>query len=315
VVLRVGDQDAPKTAAIGGGRLLVELELVHPLEVEGQRALAAVDLEAVVVLAPRGEPGPLDGAQGAAGEAHQGDGGVIHGDAAGARRIVRQRPLLDEGLEIARDLDDLAHQEAGQVQGVGGDVAQRPRARLLLAKPPQQRQLGAHHPVLQVGAAVVVDLAQVADLDDSLGQHHRRDAAVVVAEHVHHAGFLHRRQHRLGFGHRVGQGLLAQNRLAGLGGGDGDLGVAVTRGADVHQVDVVAPHDLAPVGGGLLPAEARRRLRHRRGVPSAQHLHAWREPRRHERPHLAVGVAMGPAHELVADEGDVELLHGLAPLR
>ncbi|PWG74045.1 hypothetical protein DF186_19925, partial [Enterococcus hirae] len=79
VVLGVGDQDAPEAAPLGGVRLQIDLELVHPLEIERQRALAAVDLEPVVVLAAQGQPGSLDRSQGAAGEPHQGGGGVVHG--------------------------------------------------------------------------------------------------------------------------------------------------------------------------------------------------------------------------------------------
>ena len=44
-----------------------------------------------------------------------------------------------------------------------------------------------------------------------------------------------------------------------------------------------ALHDLAPVGRRLFPARAaRRRLRDRPAVAAAQHLHARRQPRRHE---------------------------------
>src|SRR3954447_4234 len=42
----------------------------------------------------------------------------------------------------------------------------------------------AGDPVLQVGAAVVTNVPELAALDQLLGKHHRRRAAVVVADHV-----------------------------------------------------------------------------------------------------------------------------------
>ena len=219
-------------------------------------------------------------------------------------------PALDEGLERARDLGDLAHEEAREVDRVRGDVAQRPRPGLLLLEAPEERQRGVDDPVLEVGAAVVVDLAEIAARDQGLRELDRGDAAVVVADHVEDAGLLDRGQHGLRFLHGVGQRLLAEHDFARLGGGDRDLGVAVARRRHVHDVDVRARHDLAPVGGRLFPAEGRRRGLHRLGVAAAQDLEPRLEARVQERADLAIGVAVGPPHEGVADEGDVDLGHG-----
>ena len=245
----------------------VVLELVHPLEVEGDAAFRAVDLEAVVVLAAGGEARALDRAERAVREAHERERGVVDGDPALLLRVLRQRTLLDEGLERAGDLGDLgARDVAAEVERVRQDVAERARARLLLAEAPVERQRRVDAPVLQVRAAVVEDAAELARGHELARQHHRGDAAVVVAQHVRHAGLLHRLPHRLRLAHVVGERLLAQDRLARLRRRDRDLGVAVARRRDVDDVDVGPCDHLAPVGRPLVPAElGRRALDVRRG--------------------------------------------------
>ena len=76
-VRRLGDEDA---AEAGHGRVLggvEELQDVHVLEVERERAERAVDLEAERVLAPRGEPGGLEDPDGTVVEA-DGEGGAMY---------------------------------------------------------------------------------------------------------------------------------------------------------------------------------------------------------------------------------------------
>ena len=69
--------------------------------------------------------------------------------------------------------------------------------------PPCGRSRG-DGPVLQELGAVVEDPAQPAFVDQLLGQRDRRHAAVVVPDHVRHAGPLHRLDHGLGFARRCG---------------------------------------------------------------------------------------------------------------
>ena len=60
----------------------------------------------------------------------------------------------------------------------------------------------------------------------------------------------------IGFGFRgvAAQRLLAHHHLAGLGGGDGDLGVRVVRARDIDEVDLGRLDHFAPVGlGGFVP--------------------------------------------------------------
>ena len=60
-VLRLGDQDPPEALLLDRLRAVEELQQVVFLEVEGERAVGAVDLDPQRVLATEGEPGGLEG--------------------------------------------------------------------------------------------------------------------------------------------------------------------------------------------------------------------------------------------------------------
>ena len=64
------------------------------------------------------------------------------------------------------------------------DVAKRARAGQFLLQAPHQRELRIENPVLQVDGAEVTHLADAAFLDQPLGEHHGRHAAVVEVDHV-----------------------------------------------------------------------------------------------------------------------------------
>ena len=68
--------------------------------------------------------------------------------------------------------------------------------------------------------------------------------------------------------------------LAGLEGGDGDLGVRVPRRADVDEVDVRPRHEGLPVGLDVLPVEAARHLAGGLGVTAADGDEVRHEGRR-----------------------------------
>jgi hypothetical protein len=126
------------------GRVVVEavhVQLVHPLEVEPERAALTMDLEAVRVLVARRQPGGLEAGERAAAEPGQEQHGVVDGApplrARGlcprtadlpAGRSGHDVALLDEGV-LDRALhrhDLLAGDEADQVDDVGVEVAVRP---------------------------------------------------------------------------------------------------------------------------------------------------------------------------------------------
>ena len=107
---RLGDEDPAEPGGLVGFGGVVELQDVHVLEVEGEAAGRAVDLDPDRVLAAGGEPGRLEDAEPAPGEPGDEDRGVVDGDraalGAGRSRTGRacsagDRPLLDEGLELA----------------------------------------------------------------------------------------------------------------------------------------------------------------------------------------------------------------------
>jgi hypothetical protein len=92
-------------------------------------------------------------------------------------------------------------------------------------------------------------------------------------------GLRHRRGrgHLARLGHRVGQGLLAEDVFSGGQRGQRDLGVRVARGADVDQIDVVPGDHRPPVRGVFLPAELGGGGRDRVLVAAAHHSHPCRQ--------------------------------------
>ena len=221
----------------------------------------------MAVLPAEGEAGRLEGAERAAGEPAQEHRGVVHGhgarlrpaDAAELAARRGQRALLDERLQHPADAGEgLPGDVLREVDDVRADVAERARAGLVLLQPPRHGRGRVGDPVLQVLGADVPDVAEPPVGDELAGQADRRHAPVGEADHRPDPagrGLLGRLGHRLGLRDRVGQRLLAEHVLAGLERGDGDLGVRVTRGADVDQVDVVPLDHAAPVGLGARPAQ------------------------------------------------------------
>src|SRR5258706_2815751 len=175
-MLSVGDDHVAEAAV--GTLFDVELELVHALEIEHQAAFAAVDLEAVVVLAPGGQARSLDAPDGVVLKTQKGKRGVVDVDGCSGFRAW-ERALGDERLEHAGPLGDLAHQVARQIERVRRDVAQGARPGLGLLEPPHAGKLGIDDPVLQVDAAVVTNGADAALVDDLLGQCDRRNLRVL----------------------------------------------------------------------------------------------------------------------------------------
>ena len=195
-------------------------------------------------------------------------------------------------------------QWASQVAGdatAGGRGVQTPKTFAALG------EIGADGPVLQEVGAVMKNLAELAAIDNLLGQGDGRDAPVVVPDRIRHTGFLDGIDHRRTLLGGAGQRLFAQHHLTRLGGSDGDLSVLIVGCANVDGVNVIALDQLAPIsfvtlvaplfgeGFGAILRAAAHRLEHR---PMAEI--------REEVTNALVPVRVSPAHEAVADEPDVE---------
>src|SRR5438067_108782 len=100
-------EKAAKTARVP------DLELVHPLLVERERAARAVQLPRVLVDPAGREPGRLEGADRTVRELDRGDEGVVD--------LVP----VDEGADDRGDRDRLPDEVASQVDRVCAEVAER----------------------------------------------------------------------------------------------------------------------------------------------------------------------------------------------
>ena len=88
-----------------------------------------------------------------------------------------------ERLDQCRDRGEVADQVAREVDDVRAEVAERPAACLVgVEAPGVERRVVA--PVLQVAAAEVADLAELARVDQLAREPHRRDEPVVESAHV-----------------------------------------------------------------------------------------------------------------------------------
>ncbi len=154
--------------------------------------------------------------------------------------------------------------------------------------------------------AVVEDAAQPAVVDELLGERDGGHAAVVVPDGVRHAGLLDRFDHLLPLGRIHGKRLLAEDHLAGLGRGDGDIVVQVVRHADIDRVDIVPLDELSPIGldRGVTP-----RIGELPGLGLVAGTHGLQHRLVLEVEEIvdaAVGVRVRPAHEAVTDHADAE---------
>ena len=89
--------------------------------------------------------------------------------------------------------------------------------------------------------------ANAAFVDELPDQGDGRHAAVVEGHHIRHAGLLDRGDHLFALGRVHRQRLLADDHLAGRGGGQHDLFVKMIGEADIDQINVVAGNDFLPI--------------------------------------------------------------------
>ncbi len=185
------------------------------------------------------------------------------------------------------------------------EVAERARSRLLgLEAPRGEGRVVA--PVLEVAAAEVTDLAELARLDQLAGQPHRRHEAVVEAAEVLDACRRHALPDLVALVRVAAERLLAEDVLARLGSRDRRRCVQGIGAAVVEQADRRVGDDVLPVGRPAFVAELGGDCRDRVLVPPG-HRDEPRLQRRVEVGDLLERARVGLAHEGVAEHADADL--------
>ena len=156
----------------------------------------------------------------------------------------------------------------------------------------------------------MIDAAELAGVDELFGEDDGGATAVVIPDHVGHAGLLDGLEHFFGFLAVEAEGLFAEDHLAGFGGGDDLFGVEIVGGGDVDDVDIIAGDEFFPIGLDGFVAPLVGELLRLRGVATADGLRDEFVAGGEEVVNLMEGVAVGAAHEAVADEADAELFFG-----
>ncbi len=314
-MIAIADVDRAPTAELALVLVVEPLQPVKIMQVPLDRGVLTVDLEGVQRLVPAGIAGGFEEPEGTVVEMTKEGAGVIDADLlyfAGElvfafldERLGHGVDVLDSAVEPQRGIDAMGQQVAGH-PGAGGFDVETPEGGAAL------RQVGADGPVLQEIGAVVEDLSEPTVVDELFGQHHRGTTAVIVPDHVRYPGLLDGFHHFLGLGRIHREGFLAQDHFAGLGGGEGQVGMQVVGDRNVDEVDVVAGDQLAPIGFDAGVAPAGGELLNFILVPRADRLADEFVGRIEEMTDFGVGIGMGAAHEAVADETDTKrfLRHG-----
>ena len=278
---------------------LEDLQLVQPLHVERDRALVAVDLPLEGVPAAERQPCRLD----------RPDRPVLELD--GRLDRVVHLPAGEERLHERRHRRDLADEVAAEVDDVGAEIAERARAGLVRVEAPR-RQRRVVAPVLQVAAAEMADLAELAGLDQLAGEPYGGDEAVVERTHVLDPGRGDLLPDAIALLGVASERLLANDVLAGLRGEDRRLGVHGVRAAVVEEANGRIGDELVRVGRPALVAVALSGLAHCGLVPAGDQLQLRHERRRPRQVRdLVERVRVRLAHEGVPEHSHADLLrHG-----
>jgi hypothetical protein len=159
----------------------------------------------------------------------------------------------------------------------------------------------------------MVDAADAALLHQLVGESDGGDAAIGVPDE----GFAFRMLfcgivHYFCFGEGAGEGFFAGDVFAGGEGGESHFEMPIVGGGDVDEINFWVGDGLLPVGGGILPVPFFLEALEFGGVAAADGMHDWVGCEIEEFVHFQIGVAVGTAHEFLADEADVDRLfwHG-----
>jgi hypothetical protein len=204
------------------------LQAMQIVQVPENGCVLAVDLECIQRLVAARIAGRLERGQRSVVEARQERAGVVDAHflhAAGQRMLA----LLDERFGHGGDpsIPPFSHMAVSMQCASRSPVTPLP-ATFTSSRhrpAPPLRQVGRDRPVLEELRPVMEDLAQPAFVDQLLGQRHGGDAAVVVPDHVRHAGLSTAATMRSDSAALSAQRLLAEDHLAGLRRRDGDLRV------------------------------------------------------------------------------------------
>jgi hypothetical protein len=153
------------------------------------------------------------------------------------------------------------------------------------------------------------DPSEPAVVQELLDERDGRDPPVVVPDRVRDPRRFDGVDHRLRLGRGPAERLLAHHHLAGPGSGDGYLVMRVVGAGDVDDVDVLAGDERAPVRLVRLVAPVRGERLHAFLVARGDRLEDRLVGKIEKSWSLKEGVGVGPAHEAVADQADVQRFH------
>ncbi len=308
-LIAVGDMDAAPAASFAGHGVVKVGEAVEVVQIPGERFVFAVDFERFERFVAAGVTGGFKDGEGAVFKAGEEGAGIIDGDFLFFTRFL-VHAFFDEGFRHGGNGDDFAVEPAGGVDIVCQKIARHAGAGCGGIETPESRaalrEVFGHRPVLQEIGTVVEDATQVAALDDFFGQGDGGEETVVVPNEVGQSGFFDGLHHFLAFGAIECQGFFAENHFARLDGGEGDFGVEIVGGADVHGIDIIARDDFFPVGFGVGVAPFFGESFHVFLVAAADDLLDGGVFGVEKVFDLGVGVGVGAAHEAVADEADAD---------
>ena len=214
-----------------------------------ERALAAVDLHALIVAASGGQARDAECGGRAVAHLGHGVGEVVHQNAPEAASVERAA-LMDERAQMAADRRVFrAGDEAHQIEAVAAQIAQRAGAGDRLIEAPHQRAVDKRQtPRLAVLHIDVIDPADQSAPHQIAGIARGGLEAIGEADHVLHALFQREGGQRVGLFAIHADGLFEAEGLAGLGGGHGDFKVDVVGRGNIHRVHIGAVDQIVIIG-------------------------------------------------------------------